>query len=288
MRYIRYMKYEHARQSLRDNLFKVSTASEFNDPSECRARFISSGEVPALRSYIHDNYDRLKVECIRRMNSFSPETQKILTEDTIYKWYLESGTRPDEVREIEKFDKQFFMMCLVKERGLKADADTLMWSHYADNGRGLRITFDFPPRGRFYIMKVVDYVENVPCFDVSSFDVWMQGELFGNYIETIISTKGLAWSYENEARMIVPSELPGVGRKHIVEKSINSDAVIQCVRINYDAIRRIDFGPCVPMDGVVECVRDLKQNSQTSHIAYFKVDLDPEKYRYKYKRIQCV
>ena len=79
MRYHRYMKFERARMSLCDNLFKVSVMSEFNDPSECRARFVASGDVPALHKYIHEI---MKVECVRRMNAFTPETQAILTEDT--------------------------------------------------------------------------------------------------------------------------------------------------------------------------------------------------------------
>ena len=77
----RYMKFEYAQQSLQDNLFKVSKLSEFNDPSECRVRLFNSGEVNALRNYIHNNYSRLQTECIRRSNSYTPESQSIYTED---------------------------------------------------------------------------------------------------------------------------------------------------------------------------------------------------------------
>ena len=280
------MKFEHASLSLCDNFFKVSATSEFNDPSECRARFVASGDVPALHKFIHDNYDRLKVECIRRMNMFTPESQASLMEDIIYKWYLESVIRPDKVHEVEKFGNQILVMSLVKEKGLKTDADTLMWSHYADDGKGIRITFDFPPRGLFYYTKEVDYVGNVPCFDVSSFDVWMKGESFERYIEKIVCTKGLAWAYENEARMIVPCKLPVIGQEHVLSKTVNG-TLIKCVGIEYDAIRRVDFGPCAGMNEVAEIIRVLRQDKRTSHIEYFKVDFDPEKYRYKYRRIQC-
>lgn len=280
------MKFEYARLSLRDNLFKISTTTEFNDPSECRARFAASGDVPALHKFIHDNYDRLKVDSIRHMNSYTPEAQAILTEDTIYKWYLETVIRPDKVCEVEKFDNLIFVMSLVKEKGLKTDADTLMWSHYADNGRGVRVTFDFPPRGLFYYTKEVNYAGNVPCFDVSSFDVWMKGESFERYIEKIVCTKGLAWAYENEARMIVPCKLPVIGQEHVLSKTV-SGTIIKYVCIEYGAIRRVDFGPCVGMNEANGLISDLRQDERTSHIEYFKVDFDPEKYRYKYRRIQC-
>lgn len=288
MRCLRYMTFRHAQASLHDGLFKVSRLSEFNDPAECRVRFINSGEVPALRNYVHDNFDRLKLKCIQMTESFSQESQDRFTEDYIYESYLSSCKRVDQPYEIETFGNIILIMCLVKERGLKAASDTLFWSHYGDSGKGVRITFDFEEKHKYgvYYLKDVDYAEEVPSFDLSSFDVWMQGTAFMNYIEQVVTTKGSAWSYENEVRMIVPIKHPmnQFGFSHIHTKIENGRELL-FVGIDHSEIRRVDFGPRVTDKEVLSFVNESNARQETMHIHWFKTEFDPKRYSYAYRRI---
>jgi hypothetical protein len=44
MRYCRYLKFDYAEESLWTGLYKVSHPSEFNDPFECRGKYIDFEE----------------------------------------------------------------------------------------------------------------------------------------------------------------------------------------------------------------------------------------------------
>lgn len=288
MRCIRYMKFEHARKSLRDGLFKVSRISEFNDPSECRVRFVNSGEVPALRKYIHKNFSRLQSECIRRSNSNTPESQSLFTETFIYNEMLASYKRHSNVYHVSSFENLILLICFVKEKGLKEYADTLFWSHYADSGKGVRITFDLElrPMPGLYYMKEVKYEDEVPAFDLTSFDTWMQGAQFNKYISESVCTKGSAWSYENEIRMIIPRKHPieQIGTKHIQKKVVNGEQ-LEFVGIDQSLIKRVDFGPRVTPEDALCFVTEVRALHDASHIHFFNTCFNESKYAYDYVRM---
>ena len=288
MRYFRYMKLEHALEGLNDGHFKVSRLSDFNDPAECRVRFFNSGDVPALRKYVHENYSRLRFGCIQSTSSYTPDEQDRFSEDFIYDQYLESSTKHEQANDLQTFDNIILVMCLVKEKGLKAGSDTLFWGHYGDSGRGARITFDLEekPRCGLYYLKDVDYADSVPAFDLSSFDIWMKGPAFEKYIGKIASTKGLAWSYENETRMFIPRRNPltSLGVQHIFAKTIKGKRMY-FVGIEPGVIKRVDFGPRVSNEDAEDIADGYRAKQETAHIHWFKTEFDPERYSYVYRRI---
>lgn len=283
MRCYRYMKFEHAVQSLQDNFFKVNRLSQFNDPFECRARFINSCDVPALRKFVHMNFARLKSEAIRQTNSYTPDAQQRFTENLIFERYLDSVKKHSPP--VSEFDNIILVMCLVNEKGLRSNSDILFWSHYADSGKGIRITFDLEmtPAASVYYMKKVRYSDFIPTFDMSLFEEWLQGDDFKNFISDTVTTKGSAWNYENEVRMIIPLNLP-VSFQYITSREVNG-AVLQFVKIGYDAIRRVDFGPRCNSAEANSLINDLKSNTDTKHIHFFKTTFHPEKYAYCYERV---
>ena len=288
MRCFRYMKFEHARQSLRDNLFKVSRLSEFNDPSECRIRLEHSSSVPALRKYIRENLVRLQSEFMRLYADITPDARKRFSEDFIYCAFLASVRQYTSTHSMRLFDDLIMLMCLVKECGLKINADTLFWSHYADSGRGVRITFDLEmrPKSGFYYMREVNYCEDIPAFDVTTFDKWMQGGPFEKYLEEIVCTKGAAWSYENEVRMIIPRKhsVNRPGLSCIQSKEINGERV-EFVGIGYEAIKRVDFGPRVNHDEAMAMIDEVKSIPSASHVLFYETCFHESRYAYCYKRI---
>ncbi len=127
---------------MRDNFFRVSGPLDFNDPFECRGCYHHFDEV--LRKYVHQNFERLRFESIRRTNSTTPELQARFTEEFLFETYFDSASRSLDSSWINAVNKTVLMLCFVKERGLKAASDVLFWSHYADSGKGVRIVFDLP------------------------------------------------------------------------------------------------------------------------------------------------
>lgn len=288
MRCCRYMKFDYAEASLRDNFFRVSGPLDFNDPFECRGCYIHFDEV--LRKYVHQNFERLRFESIRRTNSTTPELQARFTEGFLFKTYLDSASRSLDSSWIKAVNETVLMLCFVKERGLKAASDVLFWSHYADSGKGVRIVFDLPerPRGGIYYMKEVEYCEKVPAFDCRKMDAWLQGKEFQDYLERISHLKGKPWEYENEIRMIIPRRIPEQMKRvpftHLYPRE--KDGVTHYfVRIDYDAIRRIDFGPHVDLKQAVRLIEDLKHEKGTGHIAFWQAMLDPGSYSYIYQKV---
>ena len=283
MRCLRYMNFEHAAQSLQDNFFKVNCLSQFNDPFECRARFINSGDVPALRKFVHMNFARLQSEAIRQTNSYTPDAQRRFTENLIFETYLDSVKKHSP--SASEFDNIILVMCLVNEKGLRTSSDILFWSHYANSGKGVRITFDLEmtPYASIYYMKKVKYSDLIPSFDMSLFEEWMKGNDFEKYISDIVTTKGTAWSYENEVRMFIPRNLP-VRFQYISSREVNG-AMLQFVKIGYDVIRRVDFGPRCDPEAANSLISELQRNPDAKHIHFFKTTFHPQKYAYCYNRI---
>lgn len=288
MRCCRYMKFEHAAESLRDCFFKVSGPLEFNDPFECRGRYVNFDGV--LHQYIHDNFERLRFEAILRTRSTTPEQQDRFTEQYFFKLYFDAATKTFDGSWAKTVNDTVRMLCLVKEQGLTSKSDVLFWSHYADAGKGVRIIFDLKskPKGGVYYMKDVEYLDKIPVFDCRKMEYWMQGDEFKNYLERLAHVKGKAWEYENEIRMIIPRRIPEQMKRvpfaHLCPRE--KDGVTHYfVRINYDAIRRIDFGPHVDLKQAARLIEDLKHEKGTGHIAFWQATLGSGSYTYIYQKV---
>lgn len=282
------MKFDYAEASLRDNFFRVSGPLDFNDPFECRGLYLHFDE--ALRKYVHQNFERLRFESILRTNSTMPEQQARFTEDFLFKAYFDSASRSLDSSWIKAVNETVLMLCFVKERGLKASSDVLFWSHYADSGKGVRIVFDMPerPRGGIYYMKEVEYCDKVPAFDCRKMDSWLHGKEFQDYLERASHLKGKPWEYENEIRMIIPRHIPEQMKRvpftHLRPRE--KDGVTHYfVRIDYDAIRRVDFGPRVDLDQAMRLIQDLKREKGTGHLAFWQAQLKPGEYTYVYQKV---
>ena len=282
------MKFDYAEASLRDNFFRVSGPLDFNDPFECRGFYLHFDE--ALRKYVHQNFERLRFESIRRTNSTTPELQARFTEEFLFKTYFDAASRSLDSSWINAVNETVLMLCFVKERGLKAASDVLFWSHYADSGKGVRIVFDLPerPRGGIYYMKEVEYCEKVPAFDCRKMDAWLQGKEFQDYLESISHLKGKPWEYENEVRMIIPRHIPRAMKRIPFEHLLQREHDGECgwfIRLEYDAIKRVDFGPRVDLQRAVSLIGDLRKKKEAAHIGFCRALLKSGEYVYTYRKV---
>jgi hypothetical protein len=57
------------------------------------------------------------------------------------------------------------------------------------------------------------------------------------------------------------------------------------VRIGYDAIRRIDFGPRVDLEQAYGLIDDLRHNKEAGHIKFWQATMKPGEYAYTYKKV---
>lgn len=288
MRCHRYMKFDYAEQSLKTQFFKVSRPSEFNDPLECRGRIVNV-EVP-LREFVHENVERLRNKAIVNslaVGRISEADQGVFTEEFLFQQFVETTKGMIDDESLRVADSLLLMMCLVMEKGCKPQTDILLWSHYADSGRGVRVTFDLPPKSRAHYMHPITYRKELPTFDAVEMEGWLKGEKFKSFIESLTHTKGEAWEYENEVRMIIPRKLPyslPEDKLHIRKMDIDGKS-LEFIRIDPSVVRRVDFGPRVDKAKAEKLVCDLRKSSEYSHVHFFETMFDDAKYAYQYKRV---
>ena len=282
------MKFEHAAESLRTGFYKVSHPSQFNDPFECRGNYTNFDE--AVRRYVHKNFERLKFEAIRNTNSNTVADQERFTEDFICEVFRQAMADEVNASWLGAIDQTMYIMCFVKERKLTATSDVLFWSHYADSGKGMRITFDMPEAGDDspYYVREVTYEDKIPEFDCRCMKELFKGAEIVDYLDRLSYTKGSAWSYENEVRMFVPSNLAERdwnGRKYLLKRQSKEGREIDMLRLGHYYTRRVDLGPRVDPECAQRLIDELRTVDETRHIAFWQAKLKPGAYAYTYRKV---
>jgi hypothetical protein len=107
-------------------------------------------------------------------------------------------------------------------------AETLLWSHYSDDHRGVALRYDFPydyltGEDRFFGVSRVSYnpnaisvwlSENIGLYEEDHF------QLISELLKNALTSKAPAWRYEQEARLITPEtgelEIPRKILTHVI------------------------------------------------------------------------
>ncbi|HVO75515.1 MAG TPA: DUF2971 domain-containing protein [Ignavibacteriaceae bacterium] len=97
-----------------------------------------------------------------------------------------------------KDEQSKFGVCCFSETNLSI----LMWSHYADNHKGVCIEFEFPENSpeKFDLSKV-NYCNEFPKFTIEDYRHLLK-EKIQNQIKQLITVKAKEWEYEKEWRLI--------------------------------------------------------------------------------------
>lgn len=182
---------------IKDGTLKFTPPSEFNDPFGCvygitENHFQSSSELKRL-------FER------HGWDSISPARRIDLARRSKF---LQSKAM-DDGSYFENFYTKFGICCLNHN-----PLNILMWSHYADNHRGILIEFKFSKKELnsdrtfqdFYPIPVV-YSESLPL--ISREDRYSENPTL--IMQKTVLTKAIDWGYEKEFRIL----------KHGIESAIN-------------------------------------------------------------------
>ncbi len=121
---------------------------------------------------------------------------------------------------------------------LSAAQDTLpMWSHYADEHRGIVLHYRTNHRyfQRFNTLRKIEYRNTRPIFTLNpSSDEWPK-----EYLETMVFTKHESWAYEKEFRIQVP-----IGRQHVIQLIEKASFLLngQELTLNQDIVSGVTLG----------------------------------------------
>lgn len=237
-RFYKYIGHGHWFENLQECKFNVTKPSEFNDPFDCTGVIREPWNDDA-KAQFHD-----RETFLGKMNDRS--------------WA----------------DEFYRVLCLTDAQLCDAASEVLFWSHYANLGKGIRVTLEvgngtFIPPGN---VQCVRYCHAKPVLDMEHYK---KGSLdLYNYLSDCMTTKGIGWDYEHEVRVIFEKE------------KTFSDAVvaakdIRFVRIQDSCVKEITFGPMFHDEEARNFAYKLIPVFGDSSI-FYKAVRDDVYYRYNY------
>lgn len=152
--------------SLGENYIWLSSPEEFNDPFDC---------------HIYDHYslfDKTYIE--KEKTGMLTEANENYYEKVIYASYKECG-----------------IACFCE-----SPFEILMWSHYANNHKGICIEYDFDMLpNSLELIQPVRYTRMYPKLNLKN--VFSGHINYWDYLKTSLTTKYTDWKYEKEWRLII-------------------------------------------------------------------------------------
>jgi len=213
---------------LRDQKVHCSNPAKLNDPWDCHPWFDSKSldEEDVLRRVVEFHHGQA------RLGGISPLPSRLNEQ-----WLASLRNDPKEREKLmDDLSKKALHDMLAQRRiyCLTPDPDcTLMWSHYAEEHRGICLEFGVD-NSLFRSAKQVVYASTYP--------VWLPYEFEERpeRITEVITTKAAGWNYEKEFRLIFPTRddffsLPPGSLKGVI---IGAQASPEVVEIICDIVTR--------------------------------------------------
>lgn len=177
MIFYKYMSYERFLQSIKPTgvYLKVSRPAEFNDPYDCTG--IAVGE---LAQRLKDEYGK----CFRQF--LNPVELDLCT----------------KINSRRLFDDMYRILSLCDLKVVGSAEEMLMWSHYAEHARGVRIGIEIDENR--YKLSSVKYEELLPQLDMTKITEWKiyDDPELARFLKACLLTKHKIWKYEEERRVV--------------------------------------------------------------------------------------
>jgi hypothetical protein len=259
----------HTLETLRESELKVSKASDFNDPFEFM--FDLKGEMtPTLARKMMRNSKRQK-DLLNELKRQEPRLstreakarlksrRKVMINRLVSQF---DSTRPEWLeKRLQNIDAHLRLVCFSAQHDDPLN-EILMWSHYADSHRGVRIGFEFPEANYPFAIVPVNYEKKRVELDFPRIGQPESSIALVTAIQKSIRTKSSAWKYENEYRLLIEPRLCRADRGF---------AQMEFLPFNRAWVRRVDFGLKCPIPYSKSILEVVRQK-------YVKVDCFIAKY----------
>lgn len=244
----KYMPWEYWFDSVLMGRFKMTRPNAFNDPFDCINAVC--GRLPdwVVEEFVDHNYK---------------QDEDFQSREDFRKYFLQ--VYPSHFKDTENHRKLLSSLCLILcfagVDGLSEEADLLMWSHYADSANGVRVTFEIPEDGGDYALERVCYSKGIPVYDLSGVQHYPDRDDFVGVYRQWVTTKGTAWRYENEVRLILHT--PDMDTHRVI---VNGAEYFQ---MPHEWIKEVTFGSEVDFSVACYYMRQLK-GAMANEIRGFK------------------
>ena len=162
------------------------------------------------------------------------------------------------------------VVSLTNDNGLTPGGDLLLWSHYADFGRGVRIGVELS--GLNYELLQMKYTQNRPKLSSEE----CSKVRFAPVANQIYGVKGEMWSYENEVRILGRLNLLGNGM------DVSNTRDVFC-NIPAQHFLYIDFGPKIPYETCLSNAIIVLRRKKFQHIRFRRAIMDRHQFQYLYE-----
>lgn len=275
----RYMG-SHWIDTLQNMELKLSTTSDFNDVFDGRGSCINKLKNELIKEHI----TRVLATNIQdaTQSVFDEIAKRLDIVDNVNTY--SQGFRDAFVE--RRISDEWRVACFAKPKDMNADA--LMWSHYANHWKGVRLGFrllydlhreiDFRMMTTPYVLDYVRYTDERPVLDLSKVTSLEGDAVMTAYGHRTMVTKSTAWSYESEWRLLVDAPIAPV--RYIDNKPISF------WRFHPQLLRSIDMGPAMSerdRDALVAFV--TQASSCYRHVDINQVVLSESSYTFEYKNI---
>ena len=269
----------HWMDSLQNMELKLSTVSDFNDAFDGRGACTN-----VLRRELIVKHAKEIVSA--QFNYPAHVIDKIVQEldpDDLVRTYSQGFAKAFLERQMSK---DWRIACFAKPE--TSNADALMWSHYANHWKGVRLGYrllfdlhkeiDFKEMTTPFILDYVRYTDMRPVLDLSEIESFENDPVLIAYGHKVITTKSSEWSYESEWRLLV--DTPKATVKYVC------DTPVFFWRFHPLLLRTIDIGPDVPDKARQELVDFVSYISPYyRHVTINQVELSTNTYSHEYKCI---
>jgi hypothetical protein len=201
-------------QTILNSTLWLASPNTFNDPFDANAYLTVAAHSPAAqRAYLTKGFKRVGLSATQREQRAS----RLLATGSL---------QPTMQRSFHQEMGKLGVSCFAKASA----RSTLLWSHYADEHRGVCLVFHTSRAPSVFVMaRRVAYSDDLPHID------WLNAKTRHDELFQALYRKAAVWSYECEYRIVLPHRasttlaLPASSLVAIVLGCASSDSLRNCI-----------------------------------------------------------
>jgi hypothetical protein len=247
-------------------LIRFSQASVLNDALEFKPLLKGMGTRADVEAGVRERLKAKHPESLAQVASLLPpdKAEKLIAEVVSDYADVVEANYDRSVKEVyRRLDQNFGVLSLSE-----IPTSPLMWSHYADGGRGLLIEFD-PQHPWFWTkrndsdsfrhLRKVKYEERVPAYFLNLPD------------DVALYSKSVEWSYEKEWRII-----HNFNEATVITGKDAYDTDVLLFAVPPSCIRGVIIGYKATKDSVDQVKSIVAKNSDLSHVSFRRAVLQDD------------
>ncbi len=274
----RYFSDEYVVETLQNLLFKVSNPNELNDPFE-NSPYFSKPEEKEWECYLNQNstiedyFNRIH----HKLGMMTKEEFRKKWEAGAMQKALTAFMQGDDMKTLdsvkEEFSNENRILCVSNATAIEPHGDILMWAHYSNGHKGVKISFD-TEKICWSDLKIdqVEYSEDRVMLDPIKID--KRDSKTENEISRALIVKSLGWEYEQEYRWFI----------QIQRCKLDKEKNIHFVKIPAEAIISVDIG-VKSLPEIKERIMDLMKGNDFAHIKIRHAKLHETKFKLNYETL---